>query len=197
MIFRPATLVLALCLLGCMPMLAAKPAASFGETSVLHLSSLNPSCKLEKRWVGTVPVLTWGIWLQCNGVDMLVVHPWNLISKVRIDSADEALEFVRFFSSEETFASVQLGGLLEVGKVNEWCPSLRAALDQTGSLLPKVEAHEGRGDARYYVTRVVVAYDQKVYEITETLRKDGFYSELRRVTILEDVRKLGCLHDAP
>jgi hypothetical protein len=152
--------LLASCLLA--PMMRIRAQSPPGKTTVLSLSSLDSSCRLEKRWFGTVSMLAWSIWLKCGNVDMLVVHPWNLISKVRIESAYQALEFVRRFSSEDTFASVQLGGLLEVGEENGWCSSLRAALGPKRSVLPRVEAHEGSGDARYYITRVVVAYDQKV-----------------------------------
>lgn len=195
LILRMVVALCGMCLFGHVAGASSQP--STGRGAEIRLSSLDPSCRLERRWFGTVPMLAWSIWLRCGSVDMLIVHPWNLISKVRIGSADQALEFVRLFSSEDNFALVQLGGLLEVGEVNTWCPTLRATLGPKRSVLPKVEAHEGSDDARYYVTRLVVAYDQKVYEITETVRRDGFYNELKRATVMRDIRKLGCLHDSP
>jgi hypothetical protein len=163
----------------------------------LPLTSLQAPCKLERRWFGTVPMLSWSIWLRCDAVELLVVHPWNLIGKVRVLSGEQALEFVRFFSSEGSYASLQMDGLLEVKSTNPWCPPLPAALGQGVTVEPEVESHEGDDDARYYVRRYVVSYDQNVYRITEAVRRDGFYTEIHRSLVLGELSKLGCLHEAP
>jgi len=142
-------------------------------------------------------MLGWALWLRCGESDMLVVHPWNLISKVRISSGAQALEFVRLFSSEDTFASAQLDGMLEVGENNPWCVSLRKALGSLKELRPQVESHVSTEGSRFYITRLVVTYDQVVYRIRESVRDDGFYLEQERTPLLKDLGKLGCLHDAP
>ena len=73
------------------------------EEEILNLTSLESTCALVKREVGYFHALPFGAWLRCGETEMLMVVPLNLLDHVTIRNQKQALEFVRFFSSFETY----------------------------------------------------------------------------------------------
>lgn len=179
------------------------------QASSLPLSSLTPACTIEKRWVGFSFTLPWGAWLRCGGQPVLLTSPLNLLGKVKLDSSERALEFVRFFSTSESYALFALGGICEVrsGPAQEpWEKTLAPHLGKRFGLPRVTESsrrslcHAPDGSSvectmrEFEITRVVIMYDQNVYRVTETVSGDGYYSLDRKVLLLRDSRRFGVFH---
>lgn len=206
-----------LCALLTMPMQAHEPLGHLStepKREPIRLASLRSECSLGKEWVGSVYQLPWGAWLECGGESMLVTHPLNLLGKVNIRTPDQALEFVRLFSSGETYAMFDLEGMLEIRPETakeDWGQNVMKMfkLDK-GYEKPSVEVHtqkvpclgeEARGEECsskvFSIKRLVVFYDQNIYQITESLREDGFYLEVDRKIVVEDIERFGLMHQGP
>jgi hypothetical protein len=165
-------------------------------TGIPTLTTLQKGCAIEREWLGLVPALPAGLWLRCGESGVLLAHPRNLIGKVNIETAEEALEFVRYFSSPDTYAFFELGGMVELVSSR----SARAAKGQRFNIVEHdlFERHltsavarfagdlewTGEGESArvcrrcrsFEITRSVIFPDQRVYEITETVFQNGFYS---------------------
>ncbi len=162
----------------------------------LNLSCLQPACHLERRWMGIVPTFPWGAWLVCGDSSMLVVHPWNLIDNVSVTNLEQALEYVRLFTSYHTFGMFHLNGALEVRSGDaEWLEVL-AKSSSVARLFhdPEVAQSGLPGTREFRIRRIIVNYDQELMEVTELVRENGFYSIESQELILQDIRELGFIH---
>ena len=145
---------------------------------------------------------------------MLVTHPLNLIGKVTIRTSDQALEFLRLFSSGDTYAMFNLEGMLEIRPETaeeDWGQNVLKTIKLGRDYKePSVEGHTqrvpclgeepdgGECDSKVFsIKRLVVLYDQNVYEITESVREDGFYTEVARTVVVEDIERFGLMHQGP
>lgn len=183
------------------------------ESKPVTLKSLRPECKLERKWIGAAFDLPWGLWLTCgNGEPMLITQPRNLLGKVRIDSPDAALSFVRFFSSPYNHEMFRLNGLLEITSAAEYWGQDVVEATSLGSRFhpPEVTSTTrpgfcfgARGDVascemqEFTVRRLAAFYDNNVYEVVETVSEDGFYTLVSKDLILEDLSRFGLLHIPP
>lgn len=158
---------------------------------------------MERAPLGSrVPVgRTEGLWLTCQGVRILLVHPDNLLGKVQIRDPQKALEFVRFFSSVETFFNVHLGGCVEI--VDTSTDDLFYRVEPaTFKRYFKRAAAEAQGvgnddSLSFVVSRAVVCSDQAVYQLTEQVFPDGMYFEISKKRILKRADAVGIVHVAP
>jgi hypothetical protein len=188
--------------------LTAGLSATAGPTErVIPLGSLEPGCRMEKRWVGAIPALPWGIFLKCGSTSVLVTHPLNLLEHVKIQSPESALEYVRFFSNADTYDLFQLGGMVEVvpsrgpgeKRFNELDEAIfvKRLQPTVAKALPSLTApgstqEEGCCRGRQFeVRRVVLLPDGSVCGIVEIVFEDGFYSIASRETLIKDGGTIG------
>ena len=173
--------------------------SSQGNSQVLpELSSLVESCRLDVDELGrSVPLgQDEGIWLTCDGVRFLVVRPENLLGKVRVRSASQALEFVRFFSSRTTFGALHTGGCVEIADGPQRA-SLYAAEPRLFSKHlrpPRVESYGSLTSPEFVVVRSLVCPDQSVYEVTEQIGDDGMYFLTGKRRVLKSAKTVGVMH---
>jgi hypothetical protein len=169
------------------------------ETHV-PLSALMPDCSLSRDAIAEhVPVgRPDALWLTCSGVKFVVVHPDNLVGKVDIRSPNQAVQFVRLFTSLPTFASVRLGGCVELADTGD--PSLFYVVEpRTFNRYLKNAQVEQQGqqatkDLSFIIKRPVVCPDQKVYVWEEQVESDGLYFQLSQKVVLKSARNLGITH---
>lgn len=209
-IVRPRRSIVALLLLSAVGFIesSASP-SSYGEPTELPLSSLRASCSIWKRYFGLVPTMTWAPWLQCGDVAVVIRHPRNLIGLVSIESPEQALELVRFFSSRQSYDLFDLGGAVEIAPESEYGGDNLAKSLGLEISAPTVQAREVQGiclrepavaticpSIEYAIRRTVLKYDQNVYRVFETVSKIGLYSVLQEELVLEDVTRFGILHQS-
>lgn len=163
----------------------------------LRLSVLSPDCSLTTKWIGAIPNLPEGVFLRCSEADFLVTSPGNLYGHVRITSGDAALEFVRFFTTAESYRYFNLDGMVEVlpGRVtstsafNVVDPSVFAK-----RLTSPTVVDLGGAPRQWAVTRSVVALDQKIYEVREIIDERGLYLASSKRVLVPNAQKLGLHH---
>jgi hypothetical protein len=176
---------------------AARPSTPEPATSV-RLSSLKPACSLVKRWVGAVPALPEGLWIACGSEAVLVVHPLNLLGHVDIASPEQALEFLRLFSSEETYSLFPCVSAVEVRSsseserdFNELSPEVfakhfrPASARQIGGTRPSPEGGGCCGGRQYEVRRTLLFPDGTVRERVEVVFQDGYTSKASEKIVIK------------
>jgi hypothetical protein len=169
-----------------------------------HLSSLLPGCSLDKRWIGLFQIKPEAMFLTCDGVSTLVTDPNNFTGHVRITTPAQALEYVRFFSSPDTYEVFELKGMVELvpGKVTEDSPFnvVDERIFAKSLRMPAVEAQkpdpcrptlELLCGASFHVTRDVVMPDRKIYRVIEHVYESGLYTNTWRKLLYRDAEKLG------
>ena len=116
-----------------------------------------------------------------------MTNPLNLVGRVQIKSADQALEYVRFFTSPELYSDFELGGTVEIqpGKVmpeSSFNVAEQRKFDRFFKV-PSAESLKGSSD-EFVIRRALVSLDQQAYEIVEIVRSDGYYdvASRKRVT---------------
>lgn len=182
--------------------------ASVGQrsSSRLILESLDSRCALTRAPVEPSDPRseTWlapghtAAWLNCGCGDFLVNNPLNLVRRVKISSAERALEYVRFFTSPETYSLFDLNGMVEIfpGKVSAESPLNIVAKDRFMRCCHEATVESAAavlGLRVFYLKRTVVLIDQLVYEIVEEVREDGYYEELSRKRVAS-AEELGISH---
>lgn len=187
-------------------MLAAESSAQF-VSRTLPLTSI-VDCSLRTKWIGIWPLMPQGVMLTCQQSEFLVLQPNNLVGHVRIDTPHDALEYVRFFTSPDTYEFFDLEGMVEViegdpaaadATFNVVSPGLfrkhftRAAVRKVGDHPCKQGVTLACGN-EYEIKRVVVLADQRVYEVVETVFESGFYALNSKRILLKDAAKVGILH---
>src|SRR5512132_2910647 len=156
----------------------------------LPLAALIAECSLNRDAIAEqVPLgQPYALWLTCSGVRFVVVHPDNLIGKVDIRSPKEALEFVRLFTSLPTFASVRLGGCVEIADTGDRNLFYIVEPSRFGRYLKRAQVEQqgqqATKDLSFIIKRPVVCPDQKVYVWEEQLESDGLYFQLSKHVVL-------------
>lgn len=180
----------------------------FGGDSI-KLSPLVSDCTVQKSWSGLAQ-LPAAAWLVCGkGKPMLLTGPLNLLGKVQIRSAVQALQFIRFFSSPATHQLFSLDGMLELSASDD-SPTRKLAdilQDQGRFHEPRirrqtrnsfcVDSHARQipcTRTTYTIERLAVFYDGSVYDLTETVGEDGAYRLVTKDLVLEDVARFGFEH---
>jgi hypothetical protein len=95
------------------------------------LSSLS-DCALQRRWIGVWQHHAEGVMLRSGEHSFFVTRPDNLLGHVHIETPEQALEYVRFFSSADNYMLYDLNGMVEVVPTTKPSESLVA-----GQLLPE------------------------------------------------------------
>jgi hypothetical protein len=180
-----------------MLLLSLTMSAEERETRTISLSSLRAGCAIETRWFGLWPRLPEGAMLRCGTSEFLLLSPSNLLGHVSISSPEAALEFVRLFTSPDTYRLFELGGMVELvpGEVREdsgfnvvdpkiFAKRLKAAT------IRQIKSNP----AEFEVKRTVVLLDQKVYETTEVVTEQGLYTLLSKRKLIDNAQKIGVLH---
>jgi hypothetical protein len=87
--------------------------AAFAQSSanLPPLPNLSTDCSLEIR---TISVSETALFLKCSGISFRVYHAKNLYGRLAIANREEALQFVRFFTSRRTFFLLGMNGDVEV-----------------------------------------------------------------------------------
>ena len=165
-------------------------------------------CKLHTGWIGFWPRFPEGIWLKCGDREFLVLQPNNLLGHVHISTAEEALEYVRLFSSPDTFKCFAMDGMVEIVEGNPESPGAafnvvkpsifkrhfrraRAVEADSHPCKPGVAFACGR---EFRITRVAVFSDQHIYEVVESVYESGFYGIISKRLLIKDATRVGVLH---
>ena len=202
-----ATLARALCVIAVSGCALAEETGAKYVSRDLPLESL-VDCALRTKWIGFWPRLTEGVMLTCEHSEFLVLQPNNLLGHVRIDTPDEALAYVRVFTSPETYAFFDLEGMVEI--VEGDTTSADATFNMVSPRVFKkrfqparvreVDQHQCKPGVtfacgrEYEIRRVVVLLDQRVYEVIESVYESGFYALVSKRLLLKDASKVGVLH---
>ncbi len=122
------------------------PAGPPGLHQVPQLSSLDPRCGLRTQYVGLPGLMRDALIMRCGNAEVVIRGPNNMIGHVQIRTREQALEYLRFFSSPDTYGLFDLGGMVEV----------------VSSTVPEVfNAVEPSIFARYFRTPTVSEHDSK------------------------------------
>ena len=170
-------------------------------TAFVHLSSLHPNCRLKIRPFDVWQVLPKALWLVCNSDDFLVIHPNNLIGHVEIATKDQALEYVRFFTSADSYRLFYLDGMVELMPGHREHGRDFNLVDEKvyfkyfkHNAEIKEGSSSGNGLKEFYIQRTVIYLDQRVVRISEVVRQDGFYDVISEAILYENAGKLGIYH---
>lgn|SRR5579863_974105 len=186
-------------LLLCLSFLTSCPLANPSHSG-LALSTLDPGCLLQVAETATDPIRSEAVFLACKGNRTLVVSPENLYGKVRIQSAEQALEYVRLFTTPRTYRYFDLGGMVEVV---EGDPGPQADFNVVGKDIFAAKLVKARAwvtttwqgqKPEFIVQRTVVFLDQSVCEVTEQVGVDGGYYLANKRVIFSDATKIGIVH---
>ena len=174
-------------------LIGASAKADDSNSRVPVPAALDEQCSLERRWFGIVPSMPYGLWLKCGTVDYLVTEPMSLVGHVAIQDSAQALDFVRAFSQPSCDPYVRPHGLVEVVEsakgVDESFNAARPGTFRRLFHAPRVKelplvAKETK--KTFSIQRVMLSPDGRVYDVTETVRADGYYDIVSRKLLLRD-----------
>lgn len=171
---------------------AAATATAGSPIEPPKVSFLSDGCRLElRRGNNPRPML----WLACRGCSFVLIGRASLEGQVKIRTPEQALEFVRLFTTPETW---YLGPerMVEVRAGRE--PNPNAFMVPNAEFArccvpPKVQVSgHTAGGSWFDVQRTVVdEKDDSVYAITETVGPDGRLTQGERRLLTKDGRRLG------
>jgi hypothetical protein len=184
--------------------------ARAGESLVrtVPIPTLASGCSVTVKWVGLWQTRSEGAFLNCGGRDVLITSPSNLLGNVRMKTPDEALGFVRAFTSPETYQLFDLSGMVELlpgdtsatdAAFNVVSPQRFKQFLKTADVT-EVADHPCRPGLEFAcgkefrITRSVVFPDGRVYQVVESVYESGFYQLTARHILLRDATKIGVLH---
>jgi hypothetical protein len=137
--------------------------------------------------------------LDCGCGPVVVTHPASFIGHVVITNEEEALAYVRLFSLPDNWSMFTgLGNMVEVqvdtGRdASAFTVASQETFTKHGLFAPRVSKYDVASWHGYLVQRVVVRPDQRVYEVSEFVRGDGFYQLLRERVLIEDATEIGVI----
>jgi hypothetical protein len=162
----------------------------------LSLSVLNAGCSLRTTWTGTNEAVL----LQCRREEFLITTPSNLFGHVAIRTPARALEFVRFFSSPESYRWFELDAMVELLPGNVTAQSDFNVVDEVTFTKFGLTHYSARdvtaaGDKdRVFEVRRTVVMDQRVFEIAEAVTARGYYRVISKRQLIDNAAKIGVLH---
>lgn len=155
-------------------------------------SALVAGCRIAFASTGRVDDIR--AWLDCGCGRMLMLHPMNLLSRVKIGTAGQALSFVRLFTSRDTYRYFPGPNRVEIVPGPEDGPFvLEAGKFHTLAAPLKVEQDVHRfGRVTFRITRTTVCLTSlALEEIVELVQEDGYYTLVSTRVLAEDATKLG------
>jgi hypothetical protein len=175
-----------------------------GRYKIPPLSSLDPGCSLRGQYIGLPGVLREELVLQCGRAEFVVREPDNMIGHVHITTPAQALEFVRFFSSPESYEFFALGGMVEIVSSKEVVAfnEISPAVFERYFKPPTVTEHDSKcrwdGDLDcgrcFAIERPVVLLDERVLELGQEVCENGLTYELEKKVVIENAEAIGILH---
>jgi len=156
--------------------------------SVEHPSWLKPGCDLARGYIGEGINAYSAVWLKCGTSSIVVSHPVNLLDKVAITTAEEALAYVRFFSEQPTY-------FYRGQELQEVSPGVPTPLTQCEKVVPvaffekklkrPTAVRRAQGEwtiaqglcpkcAAFEVTRTVLLPDDVLYAVHQVVLENGY-----------------------
>ncbi len=189
----------------------ATPRAALSPTPpplTRRLSSHEHDCDLRRSSTGFLSTMEEIMILRCKGVDFVATEPNNLVGHVDIETPEQALEYVRFFTAPESNELFSLGGLTEImpgddeGGFNVVRPEVFAKYFKPPSVEERYEHAFCKMDLpllcgeSFTVTRPVLDSEGRAIELGEVVFHSGFRYVLTKEVVLEhaeviDLRYLG------
>jgi hypothetical protein len=177
---------------------------ALGFFKIPPLSSLDAGCRLRDQYVGLPGVLREALVMRCGNAEFVVREPDNMIGHVHIRTPAQALEFVRFFSSPDSYGYFSLGGMVEVvpstdeGEFNGVPPAVFARYFKPASVTEHDSScrFDGALDCGrcFEIERPVVLLDKRVLEFGQWVCESGLTLDLERKVVIENAETIGILH---
>lgn len=187
------SLILALCTIG----------GDVTRAVPIPLSTLTSECRIARSPVNRFGASQTAAVIDCGCYPHVITSPVSLEGLVDIRTGDNALEFVRVFSSIHTFDLFEMGGVVEIAGFGEsnYTEDGRFLIDDEFKPTfgrqfrpPTVIEETQFGEKRFRIQRVVAGTDGKVYELDEYVSQAGVYRVLKRRLLLSAAAKIGILH---
>lgn len=138
-----------------------------------------------------------GLFVHCGETDFRIYHPKNLQGHTLITSGEEALRFVRFFTSRQTFFLFGLSGDVEIlPRDHSPDPCCYSARKKSSALAtPEVQQFDDPLEGKVFlIVRNIIGLDQAVYQVRERVTEFGNYDRKARKLIVRDASQLGIVH---
>jgi hypothetical protein len=162
------------------------------------LESLRSGCRLEQPKKGNPDRL---LWLSCANCRFILLGRTSLQGQVKIRTPEQALEFVRLFTTASTWYLGRLERMVEVTQ--------GAKADPPSFVVPQAqfakccvattvrEAEESSPQYRWFVVQrtIVEEGSYNVYAITEIVGEDGRITTTERKLLGSGGRQLGVFSD--
>jgi hypothetical protein len=167
------------------------------------LSSLKPGCNFHRVYTGFLGGMSELLVLRCRGVDFTVSTPNNLIGHVEIATRDQALEYVRFFTTVDSQDLFDLGGLTEivpgsgVGEFYQVPPEVFAKYFKPVSVQESYESAFCQMHLKllcgksFDITRPMLDSEGRALELSEVIFHTGFRYVRQRTVVLEHAETIG------
>jgi hypothetical protein len=156
-------------------------------------AALTSGCTISFRPTGRVDDIR--TFLDCGCGAVLIAQPMNLFGRVKLETTEQALSFVRLFSSRDTYKYVSGADLIEVYPAERSGPFEleRNQFASLGGARPEVRAHSDQhGHKQFTVVRTVVSLrDGSLNEVVESVHADGYYSQTSVRRLADDVKTYG------
>jgi hypothetical protein len=168
---------------------------------VAVLGSLDKECSLERRWIGIVPRLPYGLWLRCRDAEFLVTEPMSLYGHVRLRTPSDALEFVRFFTLPTSDAYTRPDGMVEVMPATEGADEFNIVRPEVfrrrfhPAIVKALPKNANEKAETFSIRRVMLTRQGSVVELTELVNADGYYDVLSQHMLVSDASKLGLYYE--
>jgi len=146
-----------------------------------------------------VPRMPFALWLRCGTGEVLMTQPMSLYGHVTLTNADEALQFVRFFTLASGDAYVRPEGLVEVRPETDDADFAMVKPAVFRKLLhPPIVEKLPRGPTErvdtFSIQRVMLTPQGQVVDITETVTAAGYYDIVSRRVLVSDGSKIGLFY---
>ena len=158
----------------------------------LVLSSLTPGCRLAVRSSERPGP---DVWLVCQNSRFLVLGRQNLEGQVIIKTPQQALEFVRLFTTPDTWYLSRMDQMVEVTAGRRPEKERFVVSEERFAaccVLPTVDTVRSLADGgEFTVRRTVVERDYRVFAIKEIVRERGSVTVSEKTLLNVDGRTLG------
>jgi hypothetical protein len=177
--------------------------ASLISSFRLPLSSLTPQCHVSESRIPYFGASKPAVVVECGCHGVVVVGPASLQTLVNIDSADKALEYVRFFTVRERADLFGLDGMIEIagfgdaGTTADGRFLISEEYRKTFHFEPATVERDGQATRQFAITRTVVSGNGKVEQIQEVVSGDGNYAIRWRKPLLANSSAIGILNIDP
>jgi hypothetical protein len=180
--------------------------SSAASAQVARLSCLTRECHIRQTAIQYFGTSKQAVVLDCGCRPVVITGPASLQGLVQISNADQALEFVRFFSTWEKSTLFEMGGMVEIagfgagGRTTDGrflVPEIYEPLFGQKFVRARVREETGPLVRQFAVTRTVVEGHGRVLEIEEVVSASGNYSVRSRTILLDNAMSIGITNFDP